>query len=373
MRFTADRDALAAAVISAAQGVPAHPAQPVYAGLKITLLADQVQFTGSDGDVTFDSICDAENHDNRISSALLPGKLLAEVVRFLPAGPVNVSWDGSGRAEIAARRSVFTLSASSAGAYPGLSASPPAVGACDGEALRDAVAQVAPSAASGDMNPAMNCILLEVMDDGLHLVATNHSQMAHALVPLQLTLDAAPPAPAFLPPWVTQRFARAAQGEVSIGWDDRQVLLSAQGLSVTCRTVQGQFPGKRHWSQIILGDRDRWVTADPSELTRAVKMTQVAKGQFDTDTVTLEFTPGNLQVIFKGDKGDISENLDTDYSGEKVSFLMGAGVLLSGLSGCGDQMRLAFTAPPAPMLIESGGYRFICQPRREMTIGSAET
>jgi hypothetical protein len=71
-------------------------------------------------------------------------------------------------------------------------------------------------------------------------------------------------------------------------------------------------------------------------------------------------------VSFLGDKADIAENLDASYQGDPVRLLMGSQVLLSGLAACDDSASLSFSASLKPVLLESGSFKFLMQPRRDL-------
>ena len=94
MKFRVERDALADAVAWAARALPSRPPVPVLAGL--LLEADSVgvlRLSSFDYEVSARVEIPAEVMD--AGSALVSGKLLADISRSLPAKPVDVTTDGS--------------------------------------------------------------------------------------------------------------------------------------------------------------------------------------------------------------------------------------------------------------------------------------
>jgi DNA polymerase III subunit beta len=354
MKFTAPRKDLTEAITRAVQGLPARPSVLILAGMLVTADEGDISLTCSDGEVTFRA--DLSGDVEEPGSAVLPGRLLSDISRLIPKGDL-IELRSSGR--------IVTLEAGSSryelltidGDYPlsGLAAQP--LGTTNGDDLKDALLKVTPVAADRNVNPVFATVRLELNENILSAVATSGYALAHMPVETEL-LTTSPVEGVLIPVWVAERFARQASGYAVVGWDHRVITLGTDGLTVTSRTISGQYP---KWG-MILGHEGPWTTVSTAELVRAVKVAQLVAAD---DRVALEFDGNDLWVRSRG-QGECTEYVECDYEGEPVSFSFGASLLLSGLSGCGEDTRLGFTAPPRPMLMESGGYRFMAQPRKEM-------
>jgi DNA polymerase-3 subunit beta len=92
VKFQVERDVLADAVAWTARALPARPAVPVLAGMHLAA-AQQLTLSTFDYEVsaqaTVPVITDEEG------TVLVSGRLLAEIVRSLPARPVEMSTEGT--------------------------------------------------------------------------------------------------------------------------------------------------------------------------------------------------------------------------------------------------------------------------------------
>ena len=353
MRFSAPRRDLTEAITRAVQGLPARPLVPVLAGMLVAADDSGISLTCSDGDVTFRA--DLTGTVEEPGSAVLPGRLFSDISRMFAKGDViEIARDGK-QVQVTAGSSAYQL-LTTGGEYPlsGLRAQP--LCTTGGEDLREALLKVSPVAADRNVNPVFATVRLELNENILSVVATSGYALAH--MPVEAEVLAPADEGVLIPAWVAERFARHAAGYARVGWDNRVITLSAEGLTVTSRTISGGYP---NWKMILPHDGP-WTTADTAELTRALKVAQLVAAD---DRVELDFDGNDLWVRSRG-QGECTEYVESGYQGDPVSFSFGASLLLAGLSGCGEETRLGFTAPPRPVLMESGGYRFMAQPRKDM-------
>jgi DNA polymerase III subunit beta len=87
-----ERDVFADAVAWTARALPTRPTVPVLAGMRLHATADELTLSSFDYDVSAQAKIpvDAQN----AGSALVSGRLLAEISRNLPGRPVQISSDG---------------------------------------------------------------------------------------------------------------------------------------------------------------------------------------------------------------------------------------------------------------------------------------
>jgi DNA polymerase III subunit beta len=353
--FSADRENLANAISRASQGLAGNPPQPVYAGMLFTGGNGEIRITASDGDMTFSAYCAAESEFG--GNALIPGKMISEISRYFTGKTVSVDYRENGIAEITAGRAKFTLSAVDGVKYPAWQNPPAMIGTLDAEEFAGAVRKVAPAASR--IHPVRRGICLAPDDERLCIVATDGPRMAVA----ELGWDGTARSPAIVPVPVMERFARAAADEdyVQLGWNAKMIGFGTTGLQVTSRLLSGVFPD---WKKVMAASPQDWVTFDPAELSRIVKMAQLAA---DEGRIELSFCGQNdLHVTASQQGRTFSDYMDTDYDGDEITILMGADILLNGLSGCKGDGKIAFTDPRSPVYLRSGSFTYTCQPRQDM-------
>lgn len=380
--FTADKEILHGAITRAVQGLPSRPHKPVLAGMLFTSITfadgspSQVSVTASDEDLVFIAHFPAQVHET--GTALLPGRMLSEMARYFPSGDIAVSYRDGGTADIAIRKSRFTISADDGKEYPRWRPPVGVLGTLDAAEFAAAVRKVTSAAARSD--PVLSCVSVG-LDEGdgpaLSLVCTDRSRMAVAFPKLSPSAPIASldcPDQALVPVGVMERFARVAgDGEVHIGWDEKVIMLLADGLQVFSRQISNEappafegapprylFPG---WRKVLARMPDTLVKADTAELVRAVRMAQLAAGE--NDRIVLTFRSDGLEVAASGD-ARVREHVEMGWDGEEVSAGFGAARLLDGLSGAGAVTEVGFTVPSAPLFLASGGFTYMMQQMRDL-------
>lgn len=347
MEFTLPRNDFAEAATCAARGIPVNPATPVRAGTLIWYYDGNIAFTGSDGDVTFTGHvpCAATGED-----VTVPGKVLAEVVKTLPDQDVHFVTDAT-MATLTCGRIQFKLPVYKDG-YPKLPDAADPIGSVESSVLADAVRKVSPSASKTGSNPALSCVRLEPDGDTLWAVCTDKYRLAAAQVTWKTdkTLE-----PVLVAPAAAERLPG---GLVSVGWDDRVATFRGGGFTVTSRVIDGNFPVWRK----LLPATPCSVEVSTVELIGALKRAQLACGVVESP-VQLTFTRGHLHVE-AGDGNHADDLLDATHDGDDFTALFGTRFLMDGLSGCGDTVRFGFTAPLAPVHLESEGFSYTLLPRR---------
>ena len=179
MKFQVDRDALAEALAWVARALPTRPVVPVLSGLRLEA-ADGLTLSCFDYEVSATAQIEAEVAEP--GTVIVPGRLLAEITRSLPALAVEFSTDDDvvnvicGSAEFA----LFTLPADE---YPALPAAPPLAGTVDGGLLAAAISQVGPAASRDDTLPMLTGVCLDIDGDTLTLAATDRYRLAVRAVP----------------------------------------------------------------------------------------------------------------------------------------------------------------------------------------------
>lgn len=366
MKFTASREALAAAVASAAQGVPGRPVQEIYAGMLIDVPDEDqlIDLTGSDGDVTFTASFAAGRIDGT-GSCVLPGKLLAEIMRYLPGESVTICSDGTS-ASVASGRSKFTMPSLKGENYPQLAdiSRQPKHGTASGPELADALRKVIPAAAKYNP-PVLTAIALSIGQGGLTLVGSDGTRLARAECPFSPW--GPPPEDTLLPARAAERFARLVGPDAVIGWDDKLISLETQqqpaehGLSVL-RVITRRIAGEYlPWRKLTAPSQ--WCEADPGELARAVRMAMLPLDD-DRQPVTLTLRNESIEISSSGQRGRCAEEVLCSYQGLTQSLVLSPQMLLDGLAGCSGPAELAVSLRKA-LFLSSAGFTYSLQSRRE--------
>jgi DNA polymerase III subunit beta len=371
VKFRVERDVLADAVAWTARTLPSRPTVPVLAGLRVDAGADGVTFSAFDYEVSGRVTVPAEVADD--GTALVSGRLLADICRSLPSRPVDLTADG-GKVVLTCGSARFTLLTLPVEEYPSLPAMPAASGTVDGAVLAEAVSQVAVAAGRDDMLPVLTGIRVEIEGETVTLAATDRYRLAVR----ELSWRPGRPdvsAVALVPARTLADTARTlGTGEVTLalagGSQDSLVGLAAGGRRTTTRLLDGEFPKYR---TLFPGESVTVARVETSALVESVK--RVALVAERNTPVRLSFSGD--QVVLEagsGEEAQASESLSAATEGEDVSIGFNPGYLLDGLGAIDAAFaHVSFTQATRPAVLQGvgsldaepdGSYRYLLMPVR---------
>lgn len=370
--FTVDKEAFTRAVTRAGQGVPQRPVRPVYAGMHILAgvgpIGEGVQLTGSDGEIMFRAHCPAAVKE--MGSAVVPGRMLGEVCRYLTGKQISLVLDGT-RMRITAGRSEFSLMAVTGENYPQWAPRPPlALGTLPAEVFARGVGKTAPACSKMEVELGAMLLSLTGGGTGLTLMCTNRSSMAVTELPFDLDTEAVIdgggelPDRAIIPVRVMDRFARIAEGTIKIGWNGSLVTMACDGADVTAQQMWSKFWEETRWENALFEPAGFVTSAD--DMIRAVRMASLVAGPAQRIEVTFE--DGGMTIMSGDPEGKCEEWVDSSYTGaEQHTYAFGSQMLLDGLAGCGDTPQI--THRPGVVMLSGEGLRWVMRARRDITEG----
>ncbi len=180
MKFRVDRDVLGEAVSWVARELPSRPVVPVLSGLLVQAGSDGLTLSCFDYEISARVELPAEVGE--AGTALVPGRLLAEITRSLPPAAVEVT-SAPGLVILTCGSAEFALVSLPVHEYPKLPELPAIAGTVDGGALASAAAQVVPSSSRDDTLPMLTGVNLDFDGHALTLAATDRYRLAVRTVP----------------------------------------------------------------------------------------------------------------------------------------------------------------------------------------------
>lgn len=376
MKFRVERDALTTAVTWTAKSLPTRPSVPVLAGALLSVDDGALTISGFDYEISSQVTVAVEA--DAPGTALVSGRLLAEIVKALPAKPVEFA-AVDGHAEITCGSARFTLPTMPVEDYPALPAMPGAVGTIPADVFATAVSQVAVAAGRDDTLPTMTGVQVEMIGTSLALLATDRYRMAVRELDWSpddddINLTMLIPAKALSD---TARSFGPAGGDVTIAMPQEGgtglVGFSAQNRHTTSRVLDGQLPKLRSLLPTAYNAKLRVTAAELVEVSRRVALVA------ERDTrIQLRIDSDGLVVEAGGtEDAKASEAMDCEYDGEPMTVAFNSQYLLDGLSAINAPTAvLSFTDPMKPVVLtgaapgeddevqEIEGYKYLLQPLR---------
>jgi DNA polymerase III subunit beta len=373
VRFRVERDVLAEAVGWAARTLPTRPPVPVLAGLRLE--ADPTgSLVLSSFDYEVSARVEVPADVSEGGTALVSGRLLADISRSLPGKPVEVVAEGS-KVTLTCGASRFALLTMPVDEYPALPQMPSVAGSVAGDVLTSAVAQVTVAASRDETLPILTGVRMEIEDDRVTLLATDRYRLAMREIewhPATPGTSAIALVRARTLSDVAKSLGGGGEVTVALSADDGTELIGfeAGGRRTTSLLVDGDYPKVR---SLFPAESPVWAVCETAGLVEAVR--RVALVAERNTPVRLSFTDGQVALeAGQGDDAQASEALDATLVGDDISIAFNPQFLLDGLQALTTPfVRLSFTLPTKPAVLtgqsERDGssddtYRYLLMPVR---------
>lgn len=328
MKFRAERTEFADAVVWSQRTVGDRATLPALSGIRLEVTADRLVLASSNLEI--DSVLSISVQAERDGVALVPGKLLADVVRSLPAAAVSAEVTGD-VLNLRCGRAQFALRLMPVEDFPALKqpSSDASVALLKAEEFARLVAQVARAASADDSRPVLTGVSLEANASSLTASATDSYRLAVCKLPWEHGVETS----ALVPRRALDQARVAAEllgSEVRLILESGQATFAFSDRRLTTRLIEGTFPDV---SQLIPEDCERRLTIDRSEFLEVVKRVAVVG---DTNTAV---TPVTLQlssdsVFVKAGSGEVGrgeETLSGSLEGEDLHISFNPRYLTDGL------------------------------------------
>jgi DNA polymerase-3 subunit beta len=282
--------------------------------------------------------------------------LLVDLVRQLPAGEVTLEHrpeEGVVRVESGASQSrLNSYGVEDFPRLPGLEGAQTFTVAR--EPLLATVAQVSRAASRDESRPVLTGILVRLEAGRLVMAATDSYRLSVKETELG---EGAPDFEAIVPARALGELARIAQtgDEIEMGLHENQVVFLVDGVTLTSRRIDGQFPNYR---QLVPESFEHVVPVPRAELLEVVRRTAVIVQR--NSPLRLRFAEGELTVSAQTqDVGESRETLPVAFDAEPLEIGFNAEFLREGIeSVSGDELRLKLISPLRPAVLQGEGDDF---------------
>ncbi len=368
MKFRLQRQEFAEAVAWTARSIPTRLPVPVLAGLLLQARDGQLQLSGFDYEVS--TRCDLDIQLGEEGSAVVAGRLLAEITKALPAKPVDVELVGDS-VELTCGGAQFTLPTLPLEDYPRLPPMPELAGTIKAAEFATAVNRVSIAAGRDETLPMLTGVQVEMAGDRITMSATDRYRLAMTELAWQperpdVEMSALIPAKALSD---TARALGAGGGDVQlhldpVAGDQALVGLGSQSRQTTSRIMSGPYPNVR---AIFPTSHNSRLTLATKDLTDVVH--RIALVTDRGNPLRLQLSSGEL-VIEAGGLGAARarEAIEAEIEGEDLKIAINPQFMLDGLGAVGSpNVVLSFVSTHKPVLMlpadENGevipGFRYV--------------
>ncbi|MGN6371681.1 MAG: DNA polymerase III subunit beta [Solirubrobacteraceae bacterium] len=301
-------------------------------------------------------------------SAVLPARLLLEVVRSLPGDTVSLELRAAEQdVELISQSAKFHLRTLRSEDFPSLpSPSPESRMSLPAQAFVDTALQVSRSASRDDTRPVLTGVLVSASGTELRMVATDSYRLSVKSTKLETPLDGS--IEANVPARALAELARIVQGSelssLSVSLGQNQIVFELDHIVLSSRLIDGQFPNYRQLLPESVEHELRLSTAELVDVVRRISLLAQKNAP-----LRLAFEEGQLTVSAQTpDVGEASETLPVPFSGERFEIGFNPEFLRDGLESVeSEELLLKLISPLRPGLIESpdsGEFVYLIMPIR---------
>jgi DNA polymerase III subunit beta len=366
MKLTTGRDALFTQLQTVTRAASTRSAIQALSGVQVLAGPGGIELRATDMEIGLR--VPLEGEVVREGSAVLPARLLVDVVRALPGSTVSVELRPAEQdVELKGGNATFhirTLRLEDFPPFPdadeGEQVSVPA------EAFVATIAKVVRSASRDETRPVLTGILVSAQGSELRMVATDSYRLAvkeTALEsPLEGTIEANVPNRALTE---LTRIVGASDGEpLQVSVRTNQVVFGVGGTVLSSRLIDGQFPNYRQLLPDAYEHELRLAAGEVTDVVRRISLLAQKNAP-----LRLAFAEGELTVSARTpDIGEASETIPVPFSGEPLEIGFNPDFLRDGLESVdsGDVL-LKLISPLRPGLLsaaDGSGFVYLLMPIR---------
>jgi DNA polymerase-3 subunit beta len=362
VKFRCEREILADALTTAGRAASNRSGTlPVLSGVRLDVADGRLTVTGTDLELTIR--LSVPVHVDKEGSAVVPARLVGDIVKALPPGAVDVTVTDD-EMSISAGRSQFAVRPLSLSDYPAQAETDAAPVTLSSQQVGDALRQVVRAASTDDARAVLTGVLMASEDDGLKMVATDSYRLAVRDLPQSTLLAAGQKV--LVPGRALAELQRVltADAELSVRLGAREAVFEVGGTRLSTRLIEGEYPNYRN---LLPSSYPNRLTVGREALLEALRRVKILAQ--DSTPVRLALGGDTLRLTaITQDVGNAHEEVDATYEGTEMTVAFNPDYLTSGVEAVeGDEVTLSTLDPMKPAVLRGVGhdeYLYLLMPVR---------
>ena len=366
MKLSTRRDALFHQLQTVTRAASTRSAVQALSGVQLQATVDGIELRATDMEIGLR--VPLEGDVAREGAAVLPARLLVDVVRALPADELTLELRAAEQdVELNSGSATFHIRTLRLEDFPPL----PQPGGDDqldvpGPALVETVLKVARAASRDETRPVLTGILVSASEQELRMAATDSYRLAvkdtALAAPLSRSFEANVPARALQE--LTRIVQQGSADRIAVSLRSNQVVFEAAGVVLSSRLIDGQFPNVR---TLLPEAYEHQLQLSGTEITDVVRRISLLAQK--NAPLRLSFAEGELTVSARTpDVGEARETVPVPFQGEPLEIGFNPEFLRDGLEALeGGDLVLKLISPLRPGLIEAAdgsGFQYLLMPIR---------
>jgi DNA polymerase-3 subunit beta len=364
MKFKIEKDKLLTDLGIAARGVSTRSAIQTLSGILISASGDSLELRSTDMELGLRVSVSAKV--DRDGDVVVPGRLLLDVVRSLPAPELTLEHRAAEQdIELTSGSASFHLRTLPLDDFPKLPELTSETLAVPTAAFVETIERVARAASRDETRPHLTGVLVSASDKKLRMVATDSYRLAVKETNLDEALSS--DLEVNVPARTLQELGRIAGhggDTIEVAALENQVVFRSGDVVLSSRLVEGRFP---NYQQLLPESYEHELRVSRAELLEVARRVGLLAQK--NAPLRLKFDEGELQVSAQTpDVGEARESLPVPFKGEPFEIGFNPEFFRDGLDAVEtDELILKLISPLRPGLIESGddgGFIYLVMPIR---------
>ncbi|AYF92052.1 DNA polymerase III subunit beta [Apilactobacillus bombintestini] len=359
MKFSIKRTAFIQGINMVSRAISSKTTIPILTGLKLTASEEGLTLTGSDADVSIQTIIDSADEDNELTvsepgSIVLPARFFSGIVKKLPDEKMTLSVTNGFQTEITSGTSSFTINGLDAADYPHL----PEINndneiSLSGDVFKEIINQTVLAVSNQESRPILTGVHFILKDQTLFAVATDSHRLSQRKVELP---DNQGEYDVIIPGSSLRELSKMISDDtenVKMKISENQVLFTIGNTFFYSRLLEGTYPDT---SRLIPKDSETDVQFDAHELLGAIERASLLSHESRNNVVKLTINASDKKVTISGnspDVGNVEEDVDTNsLSGNDLEISFNPDYMKDALGAFGHSMiNVSFTSPLRPFTL----------------------
>lgn len=360
MKFTINRSAFISQLNNVLRAISSKTTIPILTGLKMVVDQNQIILTGSNSDITIESVLSASDESYGLQvdepgAIVLPARFFSEIVKKLPDKQVTIEVTTGFQAEITSGTAKFQINGQDAENFPHLpEVETDKTVTLANDMLKEVIRQTVIAVSKQESRPILAGVHVTLHDGLLTAVATDSHRLAQRKVQLDgvdgVDYDVIIPGKSMdeLSGMISD-----VKDDVQMQVTENQVLFIFGNTHFYSRLLEGNYP---ETSQLIPDTADTTIELDAGSFLQSIERASLLSHESRNDVVKLTIKPEDNLVRISGDSPDIGmveEEVTTSaVDGNDLEISFNPNYMKDALRSFGQStIKISFTSPLRPFTL----------------------
>lgn len=361
MNFTINRPAFISQLNNVLRAISSKTTIPILTGLKMVVNEDNIVLTGSNSDITIESVINANDADNDLTiedtgAIVLPARFFSDIVKKLPDKKVTIEVTSGFQADITSGSAKFQINGQDAENFPHL----PEIETnksvtLPNDILKEVIRQTVIAVSKQESRPILAGVHMTLKDGILTAVATDSHRLAQRKVVLE-NIDNGIDFDVIIPGKSMEELSGMISDvheDVQMQVTENQVLFIFGNTHFYSRLLEGNYP---ETSQLIPQTADTTVELEAGTFLSSIERASLLSHESRNDVVKLSLKPSENLVRISGDSPDIGtveeEVVTSALDGNDLEISFNPNYMKDALRSFGQAtIKISFTSPLRPFTL----------------------